>query len=42
MFADGGVPTSESNEPPVQQYDPNAARALAETYGFDVVGPQLE
>lgn len=41
MFADGGVPTSDSLEPPVQQYDPDAARALAERYGFDVVGPQL-
>jgi quercetin dioxygenase-like cupin family protein len=42
MFADGGVLTSESSEPPVQQYDPDAARALAERYGFDVVGPQLD
>lgn len=42
MFADGGVPTSESSEPPVQQYDPEAARALSERYGFDVVGPQLD
>ena len=42
MFADGGVPTSESSEPPVQHYDPEAARALAERYGFDVIGPQLD
>jgi quercetin dioxygenase-like cupin family protein len=42
MFADGGVPTSESSEPPVQHYDPDLASALAERYGFDVVGPQLE
>jgi quercetin dioxygenase-like cupin family protein len=41
MFADGGVPASESSEPPVQQYHPDAARALAQRYGFDVVGPQL-
>ena len=42
MFADGGVSTSESSEPPVHQYDPDAAKALAERYGFDVVGPQLD
>src|SRR4051794_5316170 len=36
MFVDGGVPTTESSEPPVHQYDPEAARALAERYGFDV------
>jgi mannose-6-phosphate isomerase-like protein (cupin superfamily) len=41
MFADGGVPVSESTEPPAQHYDPEAARALAEHYGFDVIGPQL-
>lgn len=41
MFVDGGVPASESTEPPAQHYDPDAARALAERYGFDVVGPQL-
>jgi mannose-6-phosphate isomerase-like protein (cupin superfamily) len=41
MFADGGVPLSESTEPPTQHYDPDAARALAEKYGFDVIGPQL-
>jgi quercetin dioxygenase-like cupin family protein len=42
MFADGGVPTSEASTPPDQQYDPDAARALADRYGFDVVGPQLD
>ena len=42
MFAEGGVPKSESSEPPVQEYDPDAARALAERYGFEVVGPQLD
>jgi quercetin dioxygenase-like cupin family protein len=41
MFAEGGVPANESTEPPVQRYDPDAARALAEKFGFDVVGPQL-
>ena len=41
MFVDGGVPVSESPESPTQHYDPDAARALAEKYGFDVVGPQL-
>jgi quercetin dioxygenase-like cupin family protein len=42
MFADGGVPASAASEPPVQRYDPEAARALAERYGFDVLGPQLD
>jgi mannose-6-phosphate isomerase-like protein (cupin superfamily) len=41
MFVEGGVPASESPEPPVQHYDPDAARALAEKFGFAVVGPQL-
>jgi mannose-6-phosphate isomerase-like protein (cupin superfamily) len=41
MFVDGGVPASESPEPPTQGYDPDAARALAEKFGFDVIGPQL-
>ncbi len=41
MFADGGVPASETTEPPTQSYDPDAARALAEKFGFDVIGPQL-
>jgi mannose-6-phosphate isomerase-like protein (cupin superfamily) len=41
MFADGGVPVGETTEPPTQQYDPEAARALAEKFGFDVVGPPL-
>jgi mannose-6-phosphate isomerase-like protein (cupin superfamily) len=41
MFAEGGVPVSEAAEPPTQEYDPDAARALAEKFGFDVIGPQL-
>ncbi len=41
MFVDGGVPTSEAAEPPTQEYDPDAARALAEKFGFDVIGPQV-
>jgi uncharacterized RmlC-like cupin family protein len=41
MFVDGGVPASETAEPPTDHYDPDAARALAEKFGFDVVGPQL-
>jgi len=41
MFVDGGVPASDTSEPPTQVYDPDAARALAEKFGFDVVGPQL-
>ena len=41
MFIDGGVPVSEAPEPPTQASDPGAARALAEKFGFDVIGPQL-
>jgi mannose-6-phosphate isomerase-like protein (cupin superfamily) len=41
MFVDGGVPASGAAEPLAQGYDPDAARALAEKYGFDVIGPQL-
>jgi mannose-6-phosphate isomerase-like protein (cupin superfamily) len=44
MFIVGGVPVSESTEstePPALGYDPDAARALAAQFGFDVIGPQL-
>ncbi len=42
MFEAGGVPLSESPEPPQQTYDPAAAAALATEFGFEVVGPQLD
>ena len=41
MFEVGGVPLSESAEPPVQEYDPDAAVAISEQFEFEVVGPQL-
>jgi quercetin dioxygenase-like cupin family protein len=41
MFEVGGVPLSESAEPPVQEYDPEAAVALSKHFGFEIVGPQL-
>lgn len=41
MFEVGGVPVSESAEPPVEEYDPDAAVAISEQFGFEVVGPQL-
>jgi mannose-6-phosphate isomerase-like protein (cupin superfamily) len=41
MFEEGGVPARESAEPPTDEYDPAAAVALAERFGFEVVGPQL-
>jgi quercetin dioxygenase-like cupin family protein len=41
MFEVGGVPVSESAQPPVQEYDPDAAVAISERFGFEVVGPQL-
>jgi quercetin dioxygenase-like cupin family protein len=42
MFEQGGVPVADSAEPPVQEYDPRAAAAIAERFGFEVVGPQLD
>jgi quercetin dioxygenase-like cupin family protein len=42
MFADGGVPVSESPKPPQQSYDPEAAIAISKSYGFEVIGPQLD
>jgi quercetin dioxygenase-like cupin family protein len=41
MFEDGGVPASESAEPPEQEYDPQAAVEISKRFGFEVVGPQL-
>lgn len=41
MFEVVGVPVSESAEPPVQEYDPDAAVAISKQFGFEVVGPQL-
>jgi quercetin dioxygenase-like cupin family protein len=42
MFEEGGVPAGESAEPPQQdEYDVEAAAALADKFGFEVVGPQL-
>ena len=41
MFEVGGVPLSQSAEPPVQEYDPKAAVAISQQFGFEVTGPQL-
>jgi quercetin dioxygenase-like cupin family protein len=42
MFEEGGVPAGDSAQPPPQEeYDLEAAVALAKKYGFDVVGPQV-
>ncbi|HEV2058834.1 MAG TPA: cupin domain-containing protein [Solirubrobacteraceae bacterium] len=41
MFEVGGVPLSQSPEPPRQEYDPDAAVAISEQFGFEVIGPQL-
>lgn len=41
IFQEGGVPVSQSTEPPSLAYDPEAARMLAQQFGFDVVGPPL-
>jgi quercetin dioxygenase-like cupin family protein len=41
MFEVGGVPVSESPEPPVQEYDPDEAVAMSKQFAFEVIGPQL-
>ena len=41
IFEEGGVAVGDSTEPPEQGYDPEAAIALANRFGFRVVGPQL-
>lgn len=41
MFEVGGVPLRESPEPPVQEYDPDAAVVISQQFDFEVVGPQL-
>ncbi|MDQ3645288.1 MAG: quercetin 2,3-dioxygenase [Actinomycetota bacterium] len=41
MFEVGGVPLSESAEPPVSSYDPEAAVAISKDFDFEVIGPQL-
>ena len=41
MFEDGGVPARGTTRPPQQEYDVEAADALAKRYGFEVVGPLL-
>lgn len=42
MFEEGGEPAGESAEPRPQEYDVEAAAALASRYGFEVVGPLLQ
>lgn len=41
MFEEGGVSTRVAANPPTQAYDPSAAKALAQKFGFEVVGPPL-
>lgn len=41
MFEVGGVPVSESPDPPVQEYDPAHTVAISKRFGFEVVGAQL-
>jgi quercetin dioxygenase-like cupin family protein len=41
MFEEGGVPTSQSEDAPTDEYDPEVLVALAARYGMEVVGPQL-
>ena len=41
MFEEGGVSTSQSEDPPTDQYDPEVLVSLAARYGMEVVGPQL-
>jgi quercetin dioxygenase-like cupin family protein len=41
MFEIGGVPVSESPEPPVQEYDPEHTIAISKQFDFEVIGTQL-
>jgi quercetin dioxygenase-like cupin family protein len=41
MFEEGGTPADGLAKPPPAPYNPEAARAMAERFGFEVVGPQL-
>src|SRR5215218_7269133 len=41
MFVAGGVPAGETADPPALGYDPDAARVVADKFGFEVIGPQL-
>ena len=41
MFELGGVPVSESPEPPVQEYDRDHTVSSSRQFGFEVIGPQL-
>jgi mannose-6-phosphate isomerase-like protein (cupin superfamily) len=41
MFEEAGVPARGLAAPPAGQYDASAAKALAEKFEFEVVGPQL-
>jgi mannose-6-phosphate isomerase-like protein (cupin superfamily) len=42
MFEEGGIPAGDLDQPVAEEYDPQAAAALAERFGFEVVGPQLD
>jgi len=41
MFLDGGVPVHNAADRPPQAYDVEHVVALAQKYGFDVIGPPL-
>jgi quercetin dioxygenase-like cupin family protein len=41
MFEIGGVPVSESPEPPVHEYDPEHTIEISKQFDFEVIGPQL-
>jgi quercetin dioxygenase-like cupin family protein len=41
MFLDGGVPATDPDVPPVEDYDLEQVAVLAARYGFDIVGPPL-
>jgi mannose-6-phosphate isomerase-like protein (cupin superfamily) len=41
MFVEGGLPVRDADEPPPQQYDMERVLALAQKYGWDVIGPPM-
>ena len=41
MFAEGGFPAEQGNPPPQAEYDVESVQAMAEKYGWEIVGPPL-
>jgi len=42
FYLEAGVPAYGTSEPPVAEYSAEEAAAMAERFGYEVVGPRLE